>query len=244
MHDLSVKGLQALLSGSKNYICKWLEILTPELADNFYNTITKCYWMIYDLKTLPKCIVCGKPIAEKRNTKLFELYPKTCSLKCKYADETLWNNVKTTKLKKYGSVCPLRNNNLKKISFSKYLFNNICFDSAPELAFYIWLSDNNIKFEYQPNITFEYEFEGKKHFYMPDFLVENQLIEIKGRQFLNEDGTWRNPYNKNQNEICEAKHQCVLKNNVKILYFNNYKKYLDYINDKYGKDYLKKFKNN
>ena len=79
---------------------------------------------------------------------------------------------------------------------------------------------------------------------MPDFLVENQLIEIKGRQFLNEDGTWRNPYNKNQNEICEAKHQCVLKNNVKILYFNNYKKYLDYINDKYGKDYLKKFKNN
>jgi len=114
-------------------------------------------------------------------------------------------------------------------SKKKYSFQEISFDSAPEIAFYIWLSDNNIHFEYQPNITFEYEFEGKKHFYMPDFLVEDQLIELKGSQFLKEDGTWKNPFDNSQDDFYEAKHQCLIENNVKILYPNDYKKYLDYI---------------
>jgi hypothetical protein len=30
----------------------------------------------------------------------------------------------------------------------KYMYDSIKFDSAPELAFYIWLKDNNIEFEY------------------------------------------------------------------------------------------------
>ena len=142
----------------------------------------------------------------------------------------------------YGCEHPMQNHDVRLKAQTRYSCKEISFDSAPELAFYIWLSDNNIKFEYQPNITFEYEFEGKKHFYMPDFLVEDQLVELKGNHFLNEDGTWRNPYDSSQDGLFEAKHQCLIKNNVKILYSDDYKKYLDYIDDKYGKEYLKKFK--
>ena len=143
------------------------------------------------------------------------------------------NKIKQTLLEKYGSEHTI---------VGVYLYKDIHFDSAPELAFYIWLSDNNINFEYHPNIFFNYEFNGKIYRYFPDFKIENQLIELKGNQFLKEDGTWKNPFDRSQDDFFEAKHQCALKNNVKILYSNDYKTYLDYIDDKYGKEYLKRFK--
>ena len=166
----------------------------------------------------------------------------------KYGYENIGNvssireKIKATNLKKYGNICPLRNNEIKKISFSKYLFNNICFDSAPELAFYIWLLDNNIKFKYQPNITFNYKHNNKIFSYQPDFLVENQLIELKGNQFLNKDGTWKNPYDKNDNGKTEAKHQCILQHNIKVLFKDDYRKYVEYVETTYGKLYIKSFK--
>ena len=61
------------------------------------------------------------------------------------------------------------------------------------------------------------EFDGKTHFYLPDFLVDGQLVELKGDQFLKDDGTWKNPYDHGQDALYEAKHQCLVKNNVVIL---------------------------
>ena len=40
----------------------------------------------------------------------------------------------------------------------------------------------------------------------------------------------------------EAKHQCMLINNVKILRSAEYSKFLDYVSNKYGKDYLSQFR--
>lgn len=37
--------------------------------------------------------------------------------------------------------------------------------------------------------TFSYEFDGKTLSYVPDFELDGQLYEIKGDQFLREDGT-------------------------------------------------------
>ena len=85
-------------------------------------------------------------------------------------------------------------------------------------------------------------FNNEEHQYWPDFLVDGQLFELKGDQFLKEDGTWQNPYDHSLDALYEAKHQCAITNNVKILYYKDYKKYLDYIKQKYGKDYLRQFK--
>ena len=52
-----------------------------------------------------------------------------------------------------------------------------------------------------------------------------------------------NPYRKVDNGATEAKHQCMLKNNVSILTSKDYKKYINYVEQTYGKDYLKSFKN-
>ena len=78
---------------------------------------------------------------------------------------------------------------------------------------------------------------------MPDFIVEGQIIEIKGDHFFKEDGTMQNPFDHSQDGLYEAKHQCMLKNNVKIIKASQMKDILKYIHKTYGKGYLKQFKN-
>lgn len=46
----------------------------------------------------------------------------------------------------------------------------------------------------------------------------------------------------NKDHVAEAKHQCMLRNNVKVLKGRDVKQYLDYIDRKYGKRWLKQFK--
>ena len=43
-----------------------------------------------------------------------------------------------------------------------------------------FLIENNIGFEYQPSISFEYEYDGKVHTYHPDFKVGDKIFEVKG----------------------------------------------------------------
>ena len=120
-----------------------------------------------------------------------------------------------------------------------YTFNNIKFDSSWELAYYIWLKDHNIDFEYQPNMPIEYKVNNLIKYYYPDFLINNQFYEIKGNQFFNENNQLINPFN---NTLDIEKYQCMIDNNVKILREKDIIPILDYNNEKYGKNYLKQFK--
>lgn len=118
---------------------------------------------------------------------------------------------------------------IKKIK-QKYWYDNRFFDSSWEIAYYIWLKDHNIDFIYHPNISFNYKTDdGKEHRYFPDFKVNEEYIEIKGDHLLSEE--WSS---------CE-KIECI-KTHVKILCCDEIKPILDYINEKYGKNYLKQFK--
>lgn len=142
-----------------------------------------------------------------------------------------------------GIITFHKNKYIHKIKKSKYYYENVYFDSCPELAYYIWLKENNIDFIYHPNIKLEYYYDGRIHYYSPDFLINNELIELKGLQFFeNRDITKRmiNPYNHKLDDLFEAKHQCMIYNNVKII--TNFKKFFEYINNKYDKTYLVQFK--
>ena len=134
----------------------------------------------------------------------------------------------------------------------RYRYDGQTFDSAPEIAFYIWLTDHHISFEYQPDVKLVYEHAGKKHFYVPDFKVGDQLIELKGDHFF-KDGKMINPFRKSEwtdeqyADSCalyEAKHQCMLQNDVEVMTSDGYQKYLDYVAGKYGQNYLLQFKLN
>ncbi len=72
--------------------------------------------------------------------------------------------------------CQRRIRKGKNWILSRYIYCG----STYELAFLIWHIDNNIKIN-RCDVSFEYEFEGKKHRYYPDFVIDNNIYEIKGR---------------------------------------------------------------
>ena len=74
------------------------------------------------------------------------------------------------------------------------------------------------------------------------------IVEIKGDHFFVESGQMICPFRKKKwsderyADECakyEAKHQCMLKNNVKIMRSDEYLFCVQYIQEKYGKDFFK-----
>ena len=139
----------------------------------------------------------------------------------------------------YGSVVPNW----------KYLYYGITFQSSWELAVWIYCIDHNIPIIRDP-CMFEYkDFENNFHKYIPDFSINGKLVEIKGSQFFNSNGTMRFPYNKKKvngewinmtieekkymNDLYERKHQCGLANGVEFWKESDCKKYIEYCNIKY-----------
>lgn len=139
-----------------------------------------------------------------------------------------------------------QNRKNKRIFSTNYKYNNIIFDSSYELCYYIWLSDNGIYFEYQPqNCSFVYEYEGEIHTYFPDFKIGDRIVEIKGLHFFkNHDinEVMINPYNRKYDGLVEAKHQCMIKNGIELL--TDCEKYIKYVKNKYGKNFIKEHKVN
>jgi len=99
-------------------------------------------------------------------------------------------------------------------------------DSSWELAWVIYNIENGIKFE-RNQLGFEYEYKNQKRKYHPDFIVSDTFYEIKGRR----------SFEKMDEENKEKIRQ--FKNNLVILYEKQMKTYINYVIDKYGKDFIK-----
>jgi len=158
-----------------------------------------------------------------------------------------------TFIKKYNCVAPMqvkafRDKQINTVQSKgpifrpfnyKYLYDNIYFDSSWELYYYIYLQDNNISFTYH-NDAIEYFIDDKKHIYYPDFNVNGQLIEIKGNQFFDENNNLIDFYK--SGDILYEKMNIMKTNNVKILKEEDLKPIFNFIDNKYGKGYVKSFK--
>lgn len=135
-------------------------------------------------------------------------------------------------LNRYGVKYPLQSHEIRKKAKKKFVYNGIEFDSKWEIAYYIWLTDNNIDFEYQPK-SINYDYKGKQKTYHPDFKIGEQLIEIKSPYLL------KNML-ENVDDSEHYKYKCMLENNVKII--TDCTKYINYVNETYGKQLLKDVK--
>ena len=81
--------------------------------------------------------------------------------------------------------------------------------------------DNNIKIE-RNNKGFEYYYNDEKHLFYPDFIVNDEYVEIKNyRSDITDSKLKYFPYK------------------IDIIYKDTIKKYLEYVKDKYGKDFIK-----
>ena len=96
-------------------------------------------------------------------------------------------------------------------------------DSSWELAYVIYCLEHNINIKRNTEKR-KYEWNGKVKNYIPDFVVNNELVEIKGFK-TNE---WMAKLQANPD--------------IKVLYESDLQPMLNYVIDKYGKDYVKLYK--
>lgn len=106
--------------------------------------------------------------------------------KDRYGDENYVNveKSKQTCLNNNGVEWPMQSAEIRSKAALKYKYDGFVFDSKQELCFYIWLRDNKKQFEVNETLTITYVYAGKVHTYIPDFIVEGKIIEIKGDHFF------------------------------------------------------------
>lgn len=117
-----------------------------------------------------KCIVCGN-IFEVEKAKYRRSRSHTCSEHCKQI-------LRYQTRRKLGSnMCGGYRLNGHRKSHSGWYKGFHC-DSTYELAYLIYCLDHNIDIK-RCDETFNYELNGVKHTYHPDFIVDGNIIEIK-----------------------------------------------------------------
>jgi hypothetical protein len=85
--------------------------------------------------------------------------------------------IEQTCLKKYGVKAPAQNPKIfKKCAWKNIKYEGIYFDSSWELAFWIWNKNHNIDIKRN---TKGFKLTNGSYCY-PDFIIDGQLIEIKG----------------------------------------------------------------
>lgn len=141
---------------------------------------------------------------------------------------------KQTCIERYGVEYYTQTNEYHTTAHKKYTnekYPDMTFGSSWEFKVYDFLKEHDIEFEYQPSISFEYEYDGRTWTYHPDFLINGKVYEVKGEQFFRINETtgkeemfcpYRYDYQSDEqyNLMCEkyeAKYQCMLKNDVIIL---------------------------
>ena len=135
-------------------------------------------------------------------------------------------------IKKYGDYY-FNTEEGRRQSVRRYYYQGEKFDSSWELAFWIYHKDNNISIIHNEKKLFSYKSDGKIKWIVPDFIVGKTIIEIKGDHFkksLSFNRDWPD------------KEACLKNHNVKIIWNDGIKKYLKYVRDKYGDNYLRQFK--
>ena len=99
-------------------------------------------------------------------------------------------------------------------------YKGIYCDSSWELAFVMYHLDNNLSIR-RCNERRKYIYNNIERIYIPDFITDDGIIEIKGYKTQQ----WISKIEQNPDII--------------VLYEHDMKKYIDYAIEKYGKDYTK-----
>lgn len=155
------------------------------------------------------CEICGKTFIQKQISGGRFSNSRFCSKDCM--------NKYLSQTNKKNGCGGLRENAYKKYRSGTY--QGIHCDSSWELAFLIYCKDHNICIK-RCKKSLQYVYENKIFRYYPDFEINDQLYEIKGYE----------------NEKAKEKHR----QHPEVIYLDKDKmqKYLTYVIDKYGKNFI------
>ena len=180
-------------------------------------------------------------IEEKRKQTWFEKYGVENPLQSPEIEEKR----KQTLFEKYGVESPLQSPKFQSKSNKKYDYFGVKLDSSWELYYYIYQTEV-LGFECIRNYGekyFEYIVNGKTHRYIPDFINEGKIVEIKGDQFL-KNGNLINAYNSKylSKEILSVKTQCMLDNVDEIITRKEITPMIREVKRLFGVHYIDQFK--
>lgn len=156
--------------------------------------------IIPTLQTKLKCKYCKKEFLYKKGESFSRLY---CSPECKHN----FLSEHTGGYRK-GSGCG-----------KSGWYKGIHCDSSWELAFVVYHLDNNLKIERCKEYR-KYVFNNEIHTYIPDFVTDNGIVEIKGYK----------------NEVWEEKEK--QNPDIKVLYKKDMESYITYAVQKYGLNFI------
>lgn len=187
-----------------------------------------------------------KEVKTKKSQTLFEHFGEQVSCPAKIKEVT--EKAKKTCLERYGAEAFAQTDLFrqkqkenferktleeKKLQRSrrgrKYLYEGEKFDSGWELAVWIYFKAKGISIQ-RFKSAIPYSFEGKEHFYIPDFVINGKIVEIKGDQFF-KSGKMVCPFDRSKDSLYEAKYQCMLQNNVEVWREKDIKYVLDWIKE-------------
>ena len=208
------------------------DIMKTELGKNRYiQGVKKKYgeqyeWVSQVPEVKEKMKMTIKLKSEEEKQKTIDKYSSSRRSHSKESNQEIYQRSRQTYFNRTGYWSPNENPNVN-MSAKKYKYDNKIFGSLPELVFYIWLKINNYDFEFQPkNSALTYtDKKGKIHRYFPDFKINKDgeiykagIYEIKGDNHFDKiTGKMIDISNPSKNYIAEAKHQCMLSNNVHIM---------------------------
>lgn len=118
--------------------------------------------------------------------------------------ELVRNKTEKTNIERYGVKAPCQNEKIFKKCFKNIKYDNIYFDSSWELAYYIWCKQNSKNIERNTKL---YKLSNGSYC-CPDFIVDGQLVEIKGDHLKN-------------TESYKYKQKFYDENNVKVLSYED-----------------------
>lgn len=134
-----------------------------------------------------------------------------------------------------------------------YEYEGMTFDSSWEIYTWIWFKETGHDIR-RGDVRFEYRFDGVVHGYYPDFVIDGELVEVKGDQFFSVRGDVNSPMwhpyfrdRKTPEELARldglarAKQRCMRRHGVKILVWKDIAPMKAYADGKYGRDCVGKF---
>lgn len=137
---------------------------------------------------------------------------KFCSEECKkHSMHIKLSNIASKS--NFGGYYP---NSIKRYRHGK--FKGIHCDSSWELAYLVYCLEHNIKIE-RCTEKRQYVLDNKTYNYFPDFVVNGEIIEIKG--YYSESAKIKAQYNPD----------------IKVLLYNDIKEMINYVQSKYGNKY-------
>ena len=109
-----------------------------------------------------------------------------------YTQTTECKNKSTeTNIRKYGVKYYAQSIKFHKSAKKQFRYLEDTFDSFPELCLFIYAKTNGVPIKRAP-VNFHFIFGGIDHWYIPDFEIDGELIEIKGDHFVGKEKCFRN----------------------------------------------------